>query len=191
MVPFASASIGQVHRATLTDSRKIAVKIQFPGIANSIDSDISNLKVLLSFSALLPRGLYLDNTLRVMRRELVDECDYLKEAASASRFKQLLRDDPHLAVPAVIDGYTTPRILALEMMQGRSLGHGHTFSQPLRDHVSFAMASNLLRSFSLLFKIGSVIMRLCLRELLEFRFMQTDPNWSNFLWNEETRKVRS
>ncbi|CAD6584809.1 MAG: hypothetical protein CYPHOPRED_002858 [Cyphobasidiales sp. Tagirdzhanova-0007] len=171
MVPFASASIGQVHRATLTDSRKIAVKIQFPGIANSIDSDISNLKVLLSFSALLPRGLYLDNTLRVMRRELVDECDYLKEAASASRFKQLLRDDPHLAVPAVIDGYTTPRILALEMMQGRSLGHGHTFSQPLRDH------------------IGSVIMRLCLRELLEFRFMQTDPNWSNFLWNEETRKI--
>ena len=136
MVPFASASIGQVHSATLADNQKVAVKVQFPGVADSIDSDISTLKSILSFAALLPPGLFLENTLRVMRRELVEECDYLREAASATEFRTHLANDPYFAVPAITDALTSPRVLTMEMMEGKPLSKTFDFTQEMRDHVS-------------------------------------------------------
>jgi aarF domain-containing kinase len=64
--PFAAASIGQVHAARLAlDDSEVAVKIQFPGVKEAIESDLNNLRLLLTASALLPRGLYLENTLKV------------------------------------------------------------------------------------------------------------------------------
>ena len=67
--PIASASIGQVHAATLHDGTKVAVKIQFPGVADSIDADVNNLTRLFTLN-ILPSGLYVDNILRELRREL-------------------------------------------------------------------------------------------------------------------------
>lgn len=136
--PFASASIGQVHSATLLDGRRVAVKIQFPGVADSIDADISNLKFLLTFSAILPKGLYLDNTLRVMRRELADECNYVREADCGRTFSRLLAGDRHLATPSVIDELCTPRVLTTGMMEGKPLSSSHGLSQETRDHVSIS-----------------------------------------------------
>lgn len=69
LVPFAAASIGQVHNATIQHSNRetrVAVKIQYPGVADSIYSDLQNLKMLLLFSGVLPKGLYLDNTIKGM-----------------------------------------------------------------------------------------------------------------------------
>lgn len=199
MIPFAAASIGQVHSGTLPDGREVAVKIQFPGVADSIDSDISTLRSLLTFSALLPRGLYLDNTLRVMKRELRQECDYEREAESGRRFARHLAGDPHLAVPEVIDEFSSPRVLTTEMMYGKPLAKSTHLSQETKDHVS-SSSLQLLAEVSLSdcwgpilitfdLQIGTTIISLCLRELFQFKFMQTDPNWSNFLWNDKTRKV--
>lgn len=170
--PIAAASIGQVHQGILPDGRRVAIKIQFPGISKSIQSDLGNLKMLLAASALLPPGLYLDNTIKVMQRELLDECNYHREAQCASKFAQLLHNDPSFTVPAIIPELTADQVLTAEWMQGTPLAKMQNKSQEWRN------------------QIASSILKLALREIFEFRIMQTDPNWSNFLWNEHTQQVR-
>lgn len=136
LVPFAAASIGQVHAATLHDGTKVAVKVQFPGVANSIDADIGNIRFLLSFSALLPRGLYLENTLKTMRSELAQECDYEYEAACAHRYRTLVGGLPAFAVPNVVDSLSTRRVLTMQMMQGIPVTKLLDHPEPLRNKVS-------------------------------------------------------
>ncbi|KAF8607399.1 ABC1-domain-containing protein [Ceratobasidium sp. AG-I] len=180
-IPIASASIGQVHKATVSPSIltptpshpvPIALKVQFPNIAASISSDLANISTLLNASALLPRGLYLDRTLAVMRGELADECDYEREAAAMEKFGEFLgRKQERFRIPKVIRELTTKRVLAMEWMEGISIAKGAKWPKRIRDQIS------------------RDIMTLCLRELFEFRFMQTDPNWSNFLYNPKTDQL--
>lgn len=135
-VPIASASIGQVHRAVLASTGlPVAVKVQFPGIASSISSDLSNLSILLRGSAVLPRGLYLQNTIAVMRRELADECDYVREAEAGRRFGRELAGDDFFVVPQVVDEATTEKVLTTEWMSGRPLSRMKGMSQAVRDKV--------------------------------------------------------
>uniref|UniRef100_A0A8B9PXN5 Coenzyme Q8B n=1 Tax=Apteryx owenii TaxID=8824 RepID=A0A8B9PXN5_APTOW len=169
--PFAAASIGQVHLGVLRDGTEVAVKIQYPGIARSIRSDMDNLLSLLKMSVALPEGLFADNTLQVLQKELEWECDYRREAGCARTFRRLLRDDPFFAVPRVIDELTADRVLSMELVSGVPLDRCLELSQDVRD------------------EICSNILRLCLRELFEFRFMQTDPNWANFFYDAGKHRV--
>ncbi|KAJ1941173.1 hypothetical protein GGF37_003671 [Kickxella alabastrina] len=176
--PFAAASIGQVHEAQLNAQKKmelgfgrVAVKMQYPGVADSIDSDLNNMQSLLMMSKLLPRGMYLDNTIRVARKELHWECDYEREAQSMEKFGQLLANDPVFVVPRLVSDLSSKMVLTAEFMEGTAMKKAEEYSQEVRDH------------------IGTHIMRLCLQELFEFEFMQTDPNWANFLYNTATRKI--
>ncbi|KAG8679069.1 hypothetical protein FRC09_019280, partial [Ceratobasidium sp. 395] len=133
-IPIASASIGQVHKVTVSPSIlspvpsqpvPVALKVQFPNIAASISSDLANISSLLTASALLPRGLYLDRTLKVMRGELADECDYEREASALERFGELLgRKQERFRIPKVIKEVTTKRVLAMEWMEGISVAKG-------------------------------------------------------------------
>ncbi|KEP47306.1 putative ABC1-ubiquinol-cytochrome-C reductase complex assembly-like protein [Rhizoctonia solani 123E] len=172
-IPIASASIGQVHKATIPpNDTPIALKVQFPNIAESIYSDLANISTLLTASALLPRGLYLDRTLAVMKGELADECDYEREATCIERFGEFLGgENERFRVPRVFRELTTKRALAMEWMEGVSVAKGARWPQRIRD------------------RIATDILTLCLRELFEFRLMQTDPNWSNFLYNPRTDKL--
>jgi aarF domain-containing kinase len=172
-VPMAAASIGQVHGAVLKSSRqRVAVKVQYPGVANSISSDLSNLSILLNASRLLPKGLYLDKTIANARTELAWECDYIREAESAKRFATLLEDEKNtFLVPKIYDEASGAQVLTMERMEGVGVTKIQKFSQDQRDW------------------IGTQILRLCLREITEFKFMQTDPNWTNFLFNSKTQKL--
>ncbi|KPP63872.1 hypothetical protein Z043_117829, partial [Scleropages formosus] len=85
--PFAAASIGQVHLARMKDGREVAMKIQYPGVAQSISSDVNNLMTVLSMSNALPEGLFPEHLIEVMSRELALECDYIREAQCAKKFK--------------------------------------------------------------------------------------------------------
>jgi aarF domain-containing kinase len=134
--PTASASIGQVHRATLPSGQAVAVKVQFPGIRDSITSDLSYLTPLLASSAILPRGLYLQNTIAVMKRELADECDYLKEAEAGRKFARMLDGDEYFDTPQIIDAGCTERVLTTTWMEGKSLSRMKGMSQESRDKVS-------------------------------------------------------
>ena len=80
LFPFAAASIGQVHEAVLADGTRVALKIQYTGISNSIDSDLDNFKMLVDVLGVFPRGLYVEEIIRVSRIELHNECNYLREA---------------------------------------------------------------------------------------------------------------
>ncbi|KAL7831599.1 hypothetical protein AOLI_G00291470 [Acnodon oligacanthus] len=169
--PFAAASIGQVHHAVLPDGREVAMKIQYPGVAESIKSDINNLMSVLKLSVVLPDGLFADSSLEVLQRELAWECDYKREAACAKHFRALLEGDPMFKVPKVIDELTTTRVITMELVNGVPLDSCVDLDQETRNKISFS------------------ILQLCLRELFEFRFMQTDPNWSNFFYNAEENTI--
>ncbi|KAF4629451.1 hypothetical protein G7Y89_g8691 [Cudoniella acicularis] len=171
--PLAAASIGQVHSAVLkSNGKKVAVKVQYPGVAGSIDSDLNNLAILLTASRILPKGLFLDKTIANARTELAWECDYIREAECGRRFEELLADEKDVfIVPKVYPEVSGKQVLTMEFMDGIGVTRVKSFSQEQRDW------------------IGTQILRLCLREITEFKYMQTDPNWTNFLYNSETNKL--
>lgn len=169
-VPFAAASIGQVHDAVTSDLTPVVVKVQYPGVLDSIDSDLNNLLMLLTALSILPKGLFLDKTIANARVELKWECDYIREAQNLIRFRELLKDDPVFEVPRVLHQMCGEHVLTMEKMRGTEIVKGN-WTQETKDWI----ATN--------------IMRLCLLELKEFKYMQTDPNWANFLYNEETKKI--
>nr|XP_046268776.1 atypical kinase COQ8A, mitochondrial [Scatophagus argus]XP_046268777.1 atypical kinase COQ8A, mitochondrial [Scatophagus argus] len=169
--PFAAASIGQVHLARLKDGREVAMKIQYPGVAKSIDSDVNNIMTALSLSNALPEGLFPEHLIEVMSRELALECDYIREAKCAKKFQELLKDHPFFYVPDVIDELSSQHVLTTTLVPGFPLDQATELSQELRN------------------EICEQILILCLRELFEFRYMQTDPNWSNFFFDPQTHKV--
>ncbi|TFK83858.1 ABC1-domain-containing protein [Polyporus arcularius HHB13444] len=180
-LPFAAASIGQVHSAVLKaavsptgEPARVAVKVQFPNIVNSINSDLGYVKMLLTASKLLPPGLFLDRTISVMKDELAEECDYAREASFLRRFgrEDHLGGDERFKVPWVWEG-STDRVLVMEHVGGVSVGGSVISKLSQRDRDD----------------IAARIIDLCLRELFVFRAMQTDPNWTNFLWNQRTRRV--
>ncbi|KAM3594383.1 uncharacterized protein V6R79_006882 [Siganus canaliculatus] len=169
--PFAAASIGQVHLARLKGGREVAMKIQYPGVAKSIDSDVNNIMTALSLSNALPEGLFPEHLIEVMSRELALECDYIREAKCAKKFQELLKDHPFFYVPDVIDELSSQHVLTTTLVPGFPLDQATDLSQELRN------------------EICEQILVLCLRELFEFRYMQTDPNWSNFFFDPQTHKV--
>nr|XP_057912015.1 atypical kinase COQ8A, mitochondrial [Doryrhamphus excisus] len=169
--PFAAASIGQVHLAMLKDGREVAMKIQYPAVSKSIDSDVSNIMTALSLSNALPPGLFPEHLIQVMSRELALECDYVREARCTRKFQELLKGHPFFNVPDVIDELSSRHILTTTLVSGFPLDRATELSQELRN------------------EICEQILILCLRELFEFRYMQTDPNWSNFFYNPQTHKV--
>ncbi|OAQ96174.1 hypothetical protein LLEC1_02806 [Akanthomyces lecanii] len=171
--PIAAASIGQVHKARLkANDRRVAVKIQFPGVADSINSDLDNLSILLTATKLLPRGLYLNKTIDNARLELGWECDYEREAECAARYKELLAGEEDVfEAPTVYPEASGKQVLTMDFLAGVGVTRVTSFTQAQRDW------------------IGTQILRLCLREITEFRFMQTDPNWTNFLYNADSNKL--
>ncbi|KAK7904222.1 hypothetical protein WMY93_016829 [Mugilogobius chulae] len=169
--PFAAASIGQVHLGRLKDGREVAMKIQYPGVARSINSDVRNIMAALSLSRALPEGLFPEHLIEVMSRELALECDYIREAQCAKKFKELLKDKPFFYVPDVIEELSSQQVLTLTLVPGFPLDKASDLDQELRN------------------QICAEILTLCLRELFEFRFMQTDPNWSNFFFDPQTHRV--
>ncbi|RZF39889.1 hypothetical protein LSTR_LSTR010517 [Laodelphax striatellus] len=171
MRPFAAASIGQVHPGVLHDGTEVAVKIQYPGVAESIESDIENLVSLLKVWKVFPEGLFIDNIVEVAKRELSWEVDYVREAECTYKFKELLRPYPQYYVPKVIDNLCSKQVFTSELIEGIPVDKCEDLDLEARATVC------------------SLIMQLCLRELFEFRFMQTDPNWSNFFYNPETKQL--
>lgn len=183
-LPFAAASIGQVHRAAIGSSRvseeneqplRVALKVQYPGVAESIDSDLNNLTMLVKGTGLAPPGLFIDEVIRVGREELKVECDYVREAENQTRFRELLLSDDalsgpecKLSVPRVIPELSTKRVLTTEMAPGGTIDKVSNLDQEERN------------------RIGRAIIRLTMKELFVWRFMQTDPNWGNFLYDVGT-----
>ena len=171
--PAASASIGQVHRARTAKGQDIALKIQYPGVAKSIDSDVDNLAMFLNMARLLPRELDVSDIIEEAKKQLRQEADYLTEAANLKRYRELLADDDRFVVPRVHPDLSTRRILAMDWIEGESL------DQLVHDVVSQDVRNN----------IAVAIQDLTFKELYVFRFMQTDPNFANYMYRHEDDKI--
>jgi predicted unusual protein kinase regulating ubiquinone biosynthesis (AarF/ABC1/UbiB family) len=124
--PLAAASIGQVHAARLRDGRAVAVKIQYPGVAEAIRADLKNTQLLATFLTLLG-GLYtrrLNADVRVAARDIgariVEELDYRLEAATQAKFAAQYRGHPFIHVPEVVGELCTGRVLTQELRRGRA-----------------------------------------------------------------------
>jgi len=163
--PIAAASIGQVHTATTADGRELALKIQYPGVAESIDSDVDNLATALRLARLLPGDFDFEPLVEEAKRQLRDEADYETEARHLRRYAALMADEPDVVVPGVHPDLTTASVLAMDRLYGAPL---EELCSPAYDDAERDRAATLL-------------LRLVLREFFEFHFLQSDPNFANYL----------
>ncbi len=169
--PLAAASIGQVHRATTRDGRELAVKIQYPGVRRSIDSDVDNVASLMRLAGFPPRHVDVAPLLAEAKRQLHEEADYAREADCLGRFHALLADAPDYVVPAPHGDLSTPEILAMDFAPGIAVERLRDAAQETRD------------------RVARLIIALTLRELFEFGLMQTDPNFANYRFQPETGRL--
>jgi len=171
--PLAAASIGQVHAAVTVDGRDVALKIQYPGVARSIDSDVNNLASLLRLTRILPVEVDISEIVTEAKRQLKQEADYQLEAEHMKRYRALVADDSEVRVPLVYEDLTTKQVLAMERAGGRPIEDLRSPEHPqdLRD------------------RAGEHLQRLMFRELFEFGFMQTDPNFANYLFDPDSSRL--
>jgi len=131
--PIASASIGQVHRARLADGRVVAVKVQHPGIAKAVESDLENVGMLESVvGTVVGKGVNSRGVLNEVKTRFREELDYRLEARRQAEFAQLFRGDPQISVPAVISDRSSLRVLTSEFVTGVSLEEAATRTEAER-----------------------------------------------------------
>lgn len=169
--PLAAASIGQVHRAELPDGRKLAIKVQYPGVRDSIAADVDNVATLLRVSNLLPPSVDLSPLLAEAKRQLAEEADYVREAGHMRDYGARLAGDDRYLVPEVVDELATTSVLAMTFVSG----------QPIEALVDSPQA---MRNGAM-----TALIELVLRELFQFGVMQTDPNFANYQWQAETARL--
>lgn len=166
--PLAAASIGQVHKAELKDGRQVAVKIQYPGIRRSIDSDVDNVASLLRLSSTIPDDFDFTPLLDEAKRQLYAEADYRQEAAAIEQYSRLLAGDARFETLQVIESLSTSEVLTMSFLDG----------QPIE---TLAEAPKTERN-----DVAAALLELALLELFDWGLVQTDPNFANYLYQPHT-----
>jgi len=176
--PFAAASIGQVHRATLPGGQPVAVKVQYPGIDKAMAADLKNASLMQGLMTPFLAGMgagkgtrtYMKAIMEEIRTKLMEELDYEREATMQMRFRELLADDPEVVVPEIYPGYSGRRVLTSEFIEGVSLKTVcETASQEDRD------------------RYGLILTRTMLRCMHGFRLFNADPHPGNYLFTPDGR----
>ncbi|MEZ9775117.1 ABC1 kinase family protein [Vibrio sp. 10N.261.54.A5] len=169
--PIASASIGQVHQAYSDAGDKLAIKVQYPGIRKSIDSDVDNVGTLLNIVGLIPKSVDYKGLLEEAKKQLHDEADYAREADYATRYQNALKEHSHFVVPKIHAQISSESVLAMDFIEGISIEQIEGYDQSTRDFVMHSL------------------LELLFRELFDFKMVQTDPNFANYLYVENTRQI--
>ena len=169
--PFAAASIGQVHRISTRDGRPAVLKIQYPGVRESIDSDVDNLATLLRVSGLLPKQFELKSLLAEVKAQLQDEADYEQEARYLNAFVRALGDDERFLLPRIVPSLSSDRVLGMTYVPGEPIESVLYEDPEERDRVM------------------SLLIELFLVEMFDLRLVQTDPNFANYRYDPETGQV--
>lgn len=169
--PFAAASIGQVHRARLPDGTDLAIKVQYPGVRDSIESDVDNVAGLLRIPGIVPRGMNVVPLLNEAKRQLHAEADYVAEGQHLEHFGALLVGSDMFVLPQRHEDLCTPQVLAMTYVE----------SDPLESLVD---AEQDLRN-----RVATALIDLVLRELFVFGAMQTDPNLANYRFDPKTGRI--
>ncbi len=161
----AAASLSQVHRATLTGSEhSLCVKVQYPGVAATIESDFATVLQMLKFARWVPNGKEFEDWLQDIKSMLVEEVDYIREAEMTARVAKLLDGDPRYIVPSIVEEYSTSSVLTMDYIAGAVVTDKRVarLSQTRRNALAVAMLENFFV------------------EVFEWGLMQTDPNFGNY-----------
>ena len=166
--PIASASIGQVHRACLPDGTEVAVKVQYPGVAEAIEADLANVEMFAPMARVVSPNLAVRPLLQEMRERLVDELDYQQEAQYQAAFHERYRGHPFIRVPAVLAEWCRPRVLVTEYAVGRDF---ETMVRTTDDAEKR--------------RYGEIIYRFVFGSLHRFRLFNGDPHPGNYLFPDD------
>lgn len=163
--PIGSASLGQVHRAVRrSDGLELVLKVQYPGVADAVDSDLNAVAQMLRVARLVSFGPEFEDWLEEVRQMMHREVDYRLEARTTEKFRQMLADDSRFVVPRVLPDYSTNHVI------GATYEHGHSVSSEVVGNLSLERRSNL----------GKAALELFFRELFVWGEIQTDPNFGNY-----------
>jgi len=160
---FAAASIGQVHRATLLDGRAVAVKVQYPGIAEALDADLRNAGTMVRLARALAPGLDAKAIAHEIRERVMEELDYEYEAQNQRSFSRAYRDHPFIYVPEVITRLSRRRVLVTEFVEG--LGFEEIKELPHEERSRF----------------GEIVFRGSLGSIFHLQHFNADPHPGNYL----------
>ena len=169
--PFAAASIGQVHRATTKDDQEVVVKIQYPGVDKSCESDLKQLRLLLKLGGLIKVEKYLlDEIFDEIRQQLHQELDYENEANNLTYFYNFHKNDSEIVIPQVIKKYSTKKILTLQYEPGDKLD----------DLTNIPAYSQGIRN-----QIGHNLFSMIIRQVYELKTIHADPHPGNFAFRPD------
>lgn len=169
--PMAAASIGQVHRAVLTDGRQVAVKIQYPGVARAIRDDLANAELLATFLRFATAAAGIKADVRAAAREatarISEEIDYCHEAANITAFSEIYRAHPFIRIPEVVPDLSGERVLTMSYLDGMDYAHAQRADQDLKNTWAEAISR---------FDWGS---------LRHANLMHADPHPGNYRFNTD------
>ena len=164
--PIGTASLAQVHRATRkSDGLELVLKIQYPGVAEAIDSDMNLFRNMLKLTRMVPQTREFDQWFDEVREMMHREVDYGIEAATTRRFAARLKDDPRYIVPEIVDEFCAKKVLCMTFERG----------VPVNSPVMLSLPQERRN------KLGEASLEIAVRELFEWGEMQTDPNFGNYL----------
>jgi predicted unusual protein kinase regulating ubiquinone biosynthesis (AarF/ABC1/UbiB family) len=167
--PIAAASIGQVHRAVTLDGRAVAVKVQYPGIAETITADLRNVALLRRMLRVAAPAQDVDALLSELRERIGEELDYRREAASQRLMAAYFDDHPTIHIPAIISELSTRRVMTSELSDGARFAEVATWPQRERDLAA------------------ETIYRFVFRSLYEVGAFNGDPHPGNYLFHRGGR----
>lgn len=169
--PFASASIGQVHRALTHDGDDVVVKVQYPGVDEACESDLNQLKFALKASGIVKvKKKALDATFEEIKRVLKEELDYTLEADNVRLFREMFKDKDYIVVPEVIDDRSSQRVLTLTYEPG--------------DHIS-KLEDDEDYTPEVLKTLGHNLMDYVLSQVFIHQTVHGDPNQANFAFRPD------
>ena len=167
--PIAAASIGQVHRAITHDGRAVAVKVQYPSIAETIEADLGNVGLLRRMLKISAPQQDVDALLAELRERITEELDYSREARSQQMFARFYDGHPTINVPAVVPELSTRRVITSDLADGARFAELATWSQDERDLAA------------------ETIYRFVFRSLYEAHAFNGDPHPGNYLFHGQGR----
>lgn len=172
-IPIGAASIGQVHSARI-DGRDVVLKIQYPGVANSIDADMKVLKTMVkSLLKLGQKDIDVDPLFAALIESLRNETDYRKEAKNLLAYRDTVGSNPMFLIPEPLVDWCTAHVLTMERMSGEPLSDWLRAHSDRRSRVWLAETA----------------VRLFVSEFVRYGVVQSDPNFGNFLVNSAEQKL--
>ena len=162
-----AASLGQVHKAVLHDGRDAACKLQYPGIASSVEADLSQLRIILEIYKRYDNAIDTSEIYKEISARLREELDYAREARNAALYKHILRDEPHVHTPDIVAELSTSRLITMSWISGHKLLHFKTADLEVRR----AIAKKMFRAWYVPF--------------YEYGVIHGDPHLGNYTVNAD------